>query len=211
MSRTPLASTISMPRLSRLLMLAASLLLLVLYAVPLWRISLIAPQYPEGLGMRIWIHTITGAKQYDLDNINALNHYIGMRVIDASAFPELRYMPWILGVIAGAGLLVALVGNRRLLHGWLVTFALAAVAGLIDFWKWSYDFGHNLDWENAIIKVPGAVYQPPIIGTRQILNFTASSWPDVGGLAAFGAMALALGAAWLAMRAGAPAARAAGD
>jgi copper chaperone NosL len=37
--------------------------------------------------------------------------------------------------------------------------------------------------ENAIIKIPGMSYQPPLIGSKQILNFTAHSWPGSGGYA----------------------------
>lgn len=191
-----------MPRLSRLLTAAAACLLLAVFALPLWRISLIAPQYPEGLGMRIWIDAITGVKEYDLKNINDLNHYIGMRVIDAAAIPELRYMPWIVGALVAAGLVVASLGRRRPLFVWVASLAVAGLAGLADFWRWTYAYGHDLDWENAIIKVPGTVYQPPIIGTKQILNFHAASWPDLGGLAAGLAMVLALAASVVAVRDG---------
>ena len=47
---------------SRWTIAAASALLLVMYVTPLWRIQLHAPQYPEGLGLRIWVDRITGAK-----------------------------------------------------------------------------------------------------------------------------------------------------
>jgi copper chaperone NosL len=53
------------------------------------------------------------------------------------------------------------------------------VAGLVDFYRWGYAYGHELD-EHAAIKVPGMSYQPPVIGTKQLLNFHAASWPDVG-------------------------------
>ncbi|MCU0650108.1 MAG: hypothetical protein MUF00_19120, partial [Gemmatimonadaceae bacterium] len=59
-------------------------------------------------------------------------------------------------------------------------------------WYWQYDYGHNLDVENAPIKVPGMTYQPPLFGTKKLLNFTATSWPAIGGWAAFGALALAI-------------------
>jgi copper chaperone NosL len=62
-------------------------------------------------------------------------------------------------------------------------FLIGAVAGLVDFWLWSYDYGHNLD-PTAAIKVPGMSYQPPLIGSKQLLNFVATSWPALGGLAA---------------------------
>jgi copper chaperone NosL len=74
-------------------------------------------------------------------------------------------------------------------------FLGVSVVGLADFWKWEYDYGHNLDEETAIIKIPGMSYQPPLIGSRQILNFTAHSWPGSGGWIAIGAALTALGVA----------------
>jgi len=125
---------------------------------------------------------VTGIKPNDLANINGLNHYIGMKPIEPNAIPELRVMPWIVGGLAAFGLMSALVGRRRLLIAWLGGFATLAVVGLIDFWRWEYDYGHNIDFEHAIIKVPGMTYQPPLIGTKQLLNFTAASWPDLGAV-----------------------------
>ena len=43
-------------------------------------------------------------------------------------------------------------------------------------------------------------YQPPVIGSKQLLNFHATSWPDVGGWIAIAALALVLGAAVLEWR-----------
>ncbi|HKU61572.1 MAG TPA: hypothetical protein VJQ44_10180 [Gemmatimonadales bacterium] len=188
-----------MTRTSRLVVALASLLLLAVYVAPLWRIELVAPQYPEGLGLRIWVNQITGLKPNDLNSINGLNHYIGMRAIDPSAIPELRFMPQLLAAAVAAGLVVALVGRRWLLYGWAVLFTLGAAAGLGDFWKWGYDYGHQLD-PHAAIKVPGMSYQPPIIGSKQLLNFHATSWPDVGGWVAIAALGFVLGAAVLEWR-----------
>jgi copper chaperone NosL len=55
--------------------------------------------------------------------------------------------------------------------------------GLWDFWRWEYDYGHNLDMEKAIIIVPDMTYQPPLIGSKQLLNFTATAWPGLGTIA----------------------------
>jgi len=187
-------------RLSRVMTLAAALLLGGLYAAPLWSIRLLAPQYPEGLGMLIRLNAIDGVKEHDLQSINALNHYIGMRPIEASAIPELRYMPWIVAGLIVTGVLVALIGRRRLLAAWVTSFAALGVTGLYDFWRWGYTYGHNLDVENAIITVPGMTYQPPLIGTKQLLNFSATSWPDVGGVLAGVAFVLGVAALVLAYR-----------
>ena len=183
-----------MTRTSRVVVALASLLLLAVYVTPLWRIELVAPQYPEGLGLRIWVNQITGLKPNDLNSINGLNHYIGMRAIEPAAIPELRFMPQLLAAAVAAGLVVALIGRRWLLYSWTALFTLGAAVGLGDFWKWGYEYGHQLD-PHAAIKVPGMSYQPPIIGSKQLLNFHAPSWPDVGGWIAIAALALVLGAA----------------
>ena len=193
----------AMPGLARALVLVASLLLGGLFVTPLWSVRLVAPQYPEGLGMTIRINTIEGLKENDLRNINSLNHYIGMKAIVPEAIPELQYMPWIAAGLIVAGVAVAAVGRRKLLGVWIGAIVVAGAAGLYDFWRWSYDYGHNLDLENAIIIVPGMTYQPPLIGTKQLLNFTATSLPAAGGIIAGIAVALAAVALWLSYRRGA--------
>jgi copper chaperone NosL len=185
------------------------MLLGLMYLAPVWSIRLIAPQYPEGLGLFIRLNTITGIKENDLNSINSLNHYIGMRPIEPSAIPELKYMPWIVAVLIGVGLLVAVVGRRRLLVAWVVAFAATGAAGMYDFWRWGYDYGHNLDAEQAVIVVPGMSYQPPLIGTKQLLNFHATSMPHVGAIAAGLAMLLGGTAVFMSYRGGLGARRAA--
>jgi hypothetical protein len=190
-----------MTRLSRLLVGTAALLLALLYVLPLWHVRLVAPQYPEGLGMHIHIASVQGATETDLNNINNLNHYIGMQRIENDAIPELKIMPWLVGALVAGGLLVAAVAKRRMLYAWTGGFAVLGVAGLVDFWRWEYDYGHNLDLEAAIIKIPGMSYQPPLIGSKQLLNFTATSWPASGGIAAGLAFALGVVAVVLTVRA----------
>jgi len=189
-----------MSRASRVLLLLASALLALMLAAPLWRIQLIAPQYPEGLGMKISANTVRGQREHDLDNINELNHYIGMKRIEPESIPELHIIPYAIAALAAAAVLVALIGRRELLSVWLGAFATVAVIGLIDFWHWEYDYGHHLDLEHAIIKVPGMSYQPPLIGSKQLLNFTAVSVPDVGGVLAGVAFLLGVAALVLAYR-----------
>ncbi|HEY6826938.1 MAG TPA: hypothetical protein VI259_08770 [Gemmatimonadaceae bacterium] len=167
---------------SRLLLVVASLLLAITPLLPIWRISLIAPQYPEGMGMLIRLNTIQGAKENDLENINHLNHYIGMRVIEPKDMPELEYMAPIVLAIAALGLGAAAIGRRGAVYGWASLFAVASVAGMFDFWWRTYTFGHTLDLTHAAIQIPGLAYQPPLIGVKQIANFTASAWPAPGGI-----------------------------
>jgi len=184
-----------MPRIdrrSRVIVLVAALLLAGAYVLPLWRVGLDAPQYPEGLGLRIWINQITGVKPNDLNSINNLNHYIGMHRIEPDAIPELRLMPWFIGAMIGLGLITAAVRRRGLLTAWAAVLSVGAAVGIADFWKWGYDYGHHLD-PSAAIKIPGMSYQPPLIGTKQLLNFHAASWPDIAGWLAILAVGLVLG------------------
>jgi hypothetical protein len=177
----------------RIVIAAAALLLGVAYLSPLWHIGLVAPQYPEGIGMYIWLDTITGQKPNDLNSINNLNHYIGMKPIVADSIPELRVMPAILAGLIALGVITAVVGRRKLLYAWTVVFVVVAIVGLADFWYWGYDYGHNLD-PTAAIKIPGLSYQPPVIGSKQLLNFTANSWPGLGGWAIVAALCIGV---WL--------------
>lgn len=173
-----------MSKLSRIVLLVGSLMLALTYYLPLWQISLAAPQYPEGLGIEIWINNIQGQNKGDLAKINNLNHYIGMQKINPDSIPELKVMPWIMRTMMILGIITAILGKRRFFMLWLILFLAVSIAGLIDFYLWTYDYGHNLDMENAIIKIPGMNFQPPIIGSKQLLNFTATSYPGLGGLAA---------------------------
>lgn len=193
-------SRTTISKIPRLLVMLASVLMMGVYLFPLWNVRLTAPQYPEGLGMQIRINTVEGATENDLNNINNLNHYIGMKRIEPAAIPELRIMPWIVAVIIVTGLATAALAKRQLLYVWTAGFLAIAFIGLIDFWKWEYDYGHNLDNEHAILKIPGMTYQPPLIGAKQLLNFRAVSLPSLGGILAGLAMALALTAVVLAWR-----------
>jgi hypothetical protein len=88
-------------------------------------------------------------------------------------------MPWIFAFMIASGLIVAIWGNRTALLVWIILFVVLAIAGLVDFYLWGYDYGHNLD-PDAAIKVPGMTYQPPVLGTKQLLNITATSLPAIG-------------------------------
>ncbi|MBK8291194.1 MAG: hypothetical protein IPK96_09850 [Flammeovirgaceae bacterium] len=166
----------SLKPISRILVAVASLLMVSAYFVPLWQILMWAPQYPEGLEMDIWINTISG----DVKIISALNHYIGMKHIEVEMFPEFQYMIYIVGFLIGFGLLAAIINKRFMLWSFTLLLVGTGIAALVDFYLWGYDYGHNLD-PTAAINIPGMTYQPPLIGTKILLNFTAFSGPGIGG------------------------------
>lgn len=180
---------------SRILVAFASGALIAVFFLPAWRIDLFAPQYPEGLKMNIWINGLSG----DVDVINGLNHYIGMKHITVGMFPEFKFLPYVVGFFMLLGMIVAITGNRKFLLAYLGLTALGGALAMYDFYKWGYDYGHNLD-PKAAIQVPGLSYQPPLFGHKRLLNFDAYSFPDVGGWVVIGAAALAFGvwfAEWL--------------
>lgn len=162
---------------SKIIIVFASLLLILTFFFPLWYIDLEAPQYPEGIGLEIWLNKITGQKPNDLENINGLNHYIGMKEIVPDAIPELKIMPFILIGLIIFGLVTGIVGKRIFVYIWIILFVVLAGIGLYDFYMWEYDYGHNLN-PHAAIKIPGMAYQPPLIGSKMLLNFNAISMPD---------------------------------
>jgi copper chaperone NosL len=135
----------------------------------------------------------------DVAIVNGLNHYIGMRTLHEADFPEFTYLPWILGFFAALCLAVAVSGSRKMLFTLLGLYLLFAVLAMVDFWRWEYNYGHNLD-PTAPIQVPGMSYQPPLIGYKQLLNFGAYSIPDIGGWLMAGAGAIIALLAFLALR-----------
>lgn len=161
---------------SRTLLFAAAVLLLASMLFPIWRIDLDAPQYPEGLNLLIYANKLGG----NVDIINGLNHYIGMKTLHTEDFIEFAILPYFILFFAGFSFLVGATGRPKFLYVLFGLFALFGVVAMVDFWRWEYNYGHNLD-PNAAIVVPGMAYQPPLIGFKQLLNFGAFSIPDTGG------------------------------
>ena len=165
----------TLSKTTRILLGVASLALIITYFVQLWQILLWAPQYPEGLTMKIWMTTLTG----EVNIINGLNHYIGMKHISVEMFPEFNYLGILVGFLMSVGLAAAVFGSPRILFFFTFLSYVYALAAMWDFWRWGYDYGHNLDPKAAII-VPEMSYQPPLIGYKNLLNFTSYSGPDIG-------------------------------
>lgn len=169
----------------RIVVAIASLSLIVIYFVPIWRIDLFAPQYPEGLTMKIWFNNIQG----EIDIINGLNHYIGMRKINVDMFPEFSFLGYVVGFYILLGLAIAAIGKRKILFWYIVFTAFGGIFAMYDYYRWGYEYGHNLD-PTAPIKVPGMSYQPPMLGHKRLLNFDAYSLPDIGGWIVISAAAI---------------------
>lgn len=161
---------------SRILLFLCGAGLMAVLFVPMWRIELNAPQYPEGLMLMIYANKLGG----NVDIINGLNHYIGMKTLHEKDFVEFTVLPGIIIFFSVAFVLTALIGKRKIMNILFSLFISFGVIAMIDFWKWEYRYGHDLN-PDAAIKIPGMAYQPPLIGFKQLLNFGAYSVPDIGG------------------------------
>ena len=171
---------------SKVLMIIGSFLLLGLFAFPLWNITLEAPQYPITLGMDIHIDKFVGANdEFDIKNINLMNHYVGMKYIPEE-IPEFKIFPIVIGFMALLGIVIGFTGKYKFFLAWFILMTVLGIAGMYDFYLWEHDYGHDLD-PKAIMKFTnpdGSVmgFQPPLFGSKDILNFKAHSYPQLGAL-----------------------------
>ncbi len=173
-------------------MITGAFFLLALFVFPMWNITLEAPQYPDSIGMDIWINKITDHNPNDIKNINLMNHYVGMKPIPEH-MREFEIFPWVIGVMSFIGITIGFIGKKNLYLAWFIVMIILGAAGMYDFYLWEYDYGHNLD-PTAAIKIPGQGYQPPLIGRKEILNFTAISRPMSGAYFLFVGMLMSLSA-----------------
>jgi len=193
-----------------ILMIIGSALLLGLFVFPLWSIELQAPQYPSGIGMNIHLNGLEGREKHDLQNIDGLNHYIGMRNLPkAHEMWEFSVFPKVIGGMAALGIIIGLLGFFKSISpnwflGWLILMVVLGVAGMYDFNAWMIDYGTNLD-PKAIMKMTDAdgnplSYKPPLFGTKHILNFVAKSLPSTGAYMMGFGMFLTFIAYWLGIK-----------
>ena len=170
----------------------------------LWTIHFLAPQYPKGLELQVYTYSIEGGNGgLDLNEINTLNHYVGMHKLDPADFADLAFMPFAIGALVLLALRVAAIGDVRSLIDLAVLTGYFGLFGMARFFYMLYTYGHNLSPE-APIHMDG--FTPPLWGTHTIANFTVSSHPSVGTIliSIFGVtvMLLALWHLWRGARSG---------
>lgn len=168
---------------SRVLLVAVALALLPSVFLPVWRIGLLAPQYPGGLELVIYPHTVRG----DLSEVNILNHYIGMQEIRPDEFPEFMFIPFFILRFLGFAVLAALVGRLPIAAIGYIDFVVFGAVMLYDFQNWLYEYGHNLSPSAPIRMEP---FSPGLFGSTQVANFTVTSQPSAGAILMFAAGAL---------------------
>ncbi|MGE5277701.1 MAG: hypothetical protein ACM3SU_11950 [Acidobacteriota bacterium] len=176
----------------RALLLAAVLLLLPAYLTPLWKMTMFAPQYPDGLRMQIYSYKLAGGHGgQDIREINVLNHYIGMHELSTAEFTEFKWIPFVVGGLALLLLRAVVLGRMGTLVDLLVLYLYFGLFSLWSFGYKLYSYGHDLA-PTASVKVPP--FMPPLFGYRKLANFEVYSYPAAGSYS-LAAVAVLLGAA----------------
>jgi hypothetical protein len=167
-------------------LLLARVALLASLFLPYWRMTLRAPQYPQGLHVRAYLDRLEG----DVAEIDSLNHYIGMRPLGEAAQLERTL------AVAATVALVLLIEGAMLIHNrWAALLALPAVLFpaffLADLYYWMNRFGHELN-PHAPLSTSIKPFTPPILGTGKVGQFmtVASAGPGLWLAAAAAACVL---------------------
>ena len=155
--------------------------------LPLWHMALIAPQYPDNLTLTAYGTTMKG----DLQEINSLNHYAGVKEIHPDEVLELTLFPFLLAGSV-ALMLAAAVFKHRLVRWAAMLVAWGFVIGfLVDIQYWLYNYGHDLNEEAPLYPGP---FTPKVLGSTQVVNFHSECMVDWGWwLMLSGALIITLG------------------
>ena len=150
--------------------LAAAALVATASRLPLWSMTMKAPQYPKGLHLYAYGTGMTG----DLRELNILNHYIGMPPIEAPAL-ETTMFPIGIAVLA----LLCLLSP---FHKWLFRLAVVSVVAmplaiLADLQWRLYEFGHTLNPTAPIRLKP---FTPLVLGQTTMGNFISAAMISSG-------------------------------
>lgn len=185
---------------SRILILAAAVLLIPSFLFPLYQMTLYSNQFPDGLVLNIYSYSLEGAhsnNRDDLREINSLNHYIGMRPLLESDFSEFKWLPLGIGAFTLLALRAIAFGKMSKLVDVVVLFLYFAIFSLWSFGHRLSQYGHVLD-PTAAIKVKP--FTPPIFGTQQIANFTVNNYPGPATYLITASLVLMIAALFLSAR-----------
>ncbi len=152
----------------------AALCLLTSIFLPMWSMKLLAPQYPKGLTVTAYADRLTG----DVDEIDGLNHYIGMRPLHEAAQLEREI------AVASIVSLALLCASAVVVHThWAALLALPALGFpfvfLADLAYWLRDSGQNLD-PTAPLSSSVKPFVPPVLGEGLVGQFKTIAWVEAG-------------------------------
>jgi len=145
--------------------------------MPIWRVSLEAPQYPKESfpdGIPVYFHMSDFSGK--VNEMNTINHYIGMDPMEVGAVFLRQLVPFV--YLAFFIMLIVSVFYSG--PGWLLLGLIPALFPwyyLIFYSKWLYWFGHNLH-EYGQFKIKS--FMPTVLGDGKVAQFTTHSYPAVG-------------------------------
>jgi copper chaperone NosL len=184
----------------RALLALAFVLLVPSYFVPLYDMTMFAPQYPDGLRLHIYSYKLDGGNGgQDVKEVNVLNHYIGMRDLSTDEFTEFKWMPFVIGVLGLLFLRGAVLGKVSHVLDVLVLYLYF---GLFSLWSFAYKmywYGHHLA-STASVKVDP--FTPPLFGYKKLANFEVYAYPGLGSYALVAVALLLLATLYIGMRQG---------
>lgn len=170
------------------LTLAGAVLFVLSLGRPWWGMVMYAPQYPQGLITIATLEHMSG----DVDEIDELNHYIGMMRLNEAARVERAAAPYLVWAFAGLAVLALLV--RRQWGAWLLRLPLLSFPAIfladLKFWLWYA--GNHLD-PTAALSATIKGFTPVLLGEGKIAQFRTQAWLEPGfWLAVAGVAAVAL-------------------
>jgi hypothetical protein len=185
------------------LTLLAAISLFVSLKLPLWEMSLEAPQYRDEETLKIAVHP--NSLRGDLKELSVLNQYIGVHV--PPTLPQFKWLPATLVAAAALGFLASLMRGsirRPMLTAVVGLLGVALLTAAVQAKSQIHDIGHKRDQKTKLAGIKD--FTPPILGTSKIAQFTVSARFGLGAWLIGGAMALQLGAAWASRNQQSPAA-----
>jgi hypothetical protein len=204
------SSLTRLTEIRRALPLAAAALLVCALLVPMWKITLTAPQYPgQELLIELYAYPRLGG---DFAEVQGLNKYAGFHYPDpvfvdpnysvsdaAIDAPEWLLGPAVFAALAFAGAFVAFAPTARKLKAGLAAQLVGTVAvfvGMFAFIQYRlYQAGHSLDPDAPLRGIEA--FTPPLLGPYEVANISGFAWFGPGGYMTVAAVAL-LAVAYLA-------------
>ena len=174
---------------SALLMLAALLIMISMF-LPYWRMTMIAPQYPKGLTVDVYVNRLEG----DVAEIDGLNHYLGMPPLDEGGRLERS-----LSVFSIVALGLLLMAGVFVHNQWAGVLALPVIGYplvfVADLWWILYSYGHSIDPTSAL---GGAIepFTPPILGVGRVAQFRTNTSFQIGFYLVIASVAVLLIGLW---------------
>lgn len=156
-------------QLPTILFAIAAIFIIISIFLPYWKMTLQAPQYPKGLSVITYVNRLEG----DVQEIDGLNHYIGMRPLGEAAQLE-RSLSILAISVTSLLVMAAIFIHTRYVVLLTVPALMFPLIFLGDTYYWMRNFGMNLD-PTAPLSSAIKPFVPPLLGTGMVAQFKTVS------------------------------------